>query len=205
MEASEPAAGSRGMMSLFEAAWVIARRDFIASVFSRTFILFLLAPMLLFGFAVFFGSRDRCAGSRRPAADGSRSSTDSATAAALATARERLVAGTSEQSFPILRSRRPGRACRGPGAGFARRRERRLFGGAQRHARPAGADRADQGRRLCRAPAAAARRRCAPHRRAERVPARRSPAAAIERVVTEQAAGNLAADPPRHGAGRRRP
>jgi len=36
------------MMSLFEAAWVIARRDFVASVFSRTFILFLLAPMILF-------------------------------------------------------------------------------------------------------------------------------------------------------------
>ena len=44
------------MMSLFEAAWVIARRDFVASVFSRSFILFLLAPLLLFGFALFFGT-----------------------------------------------------------------------------------------------------------------------------------------------------
>ena len=38
------------MMSLFEAAWVIARRDFIASVFRAAFILFLVAPLPLFGF-----------------------------------------------------------------------------------------------------------------------------------------------------------
>ena len=53
------------MMSLFEASFVIARRDFVASVFSRTFILFLIAPVLLFGFAAFFGtvadSQDRAA------------------------------------------------------------------------------------------------------------------------------------------------
>ena len=36
------------MMSLFEAAWVIARRDFIATVYSRSFILFLLIPFVVF-------------------------------------------------------------------------------------------------------------------------------------------------------------
>ena len=41
-------------MNLWESAWVIARRDFVASVFSRFFILFLLAPLVLFGFMIFF-------------------------------------------------------------------------------------------------------------------------------------------------------
>jgi ABC-2 type transport system permease protein len=90
------------MMSLFEASWVIARRDFIASVFSRTFILFLIAPVLLFAFAVFFGgvadSQDRAALQPTVAVVA-----DSATTDALVQSRARLVAGTSEQSFPILR------------------------------------------------------------------------------------------------------
>jgi ABC-2 type transport system permease protein len=94
------------MMSLFEAAWVIARRDFVASVFSKTFILFLLAPMILFAFAAFFGtvadSQDRAALQPTVAVVA-----DSATTAALAQSRARLVAGTSEQSFPILRAVAP--------------------------------------------------------------------------------------------------
>jgi ABC-2 type transport system permease protein len=40
------------MTGVLEAAWVIARRDFVATVFSRSFILFLLAPMLALGFGV---------------------------------------------------------------------------------------------------------------------------------------------------------
>ena len=94
------------MMNVFEAAWVIARRDFVASVFSRTFILFLMAPMILFGFAFFFGSmadaQDQIAAQPTVAVV-----TDSATAEALAQARRRLVAATSEQSFPILRNVAP--------------------------------------------------------------------------------------------------
>jgi ABC-2 type transport system permease protein len=35
------------MMSKLQAAWVIARRDFTATVYSRTFFLFLLAPVLI--------------------------------------------------------------------------------------------------------------------------------------------------------------
>ena len=41
------------MMGLFESAWVIARRDFVATVYSRSFILFLLAPLVLFVFVLF--------------------------------------------------------------------------------------------------------------------------------------------------------
>jgi ABC-2 type transport system permease protein len=94
------------MMSLFEACWVIARRDFIASVFSKTFILFLIAPMILFGFAAYFGnvadSQDRAALQPTVAVVA-----DSATTDALTQSRARLVAGTSEQSFPILRAIAP--------------------------------------------------------------------------------------------------
>lgn len=89
-------------MNLFESAWVIARRDFVASVFSRFFILFLLAPVLLFGFMIFFSlstdAQDRQASQPVVAVV-----TDSATYDALNRTRDRLVATTSEQSFPILR------------------------------------------------------------------------------------------------------
>jgi ABC-2 type transport system permease protein len=94
------------MMSLLESAWVIARRDFVASVFSRTFILFLLAPMILFAFAFFFGTmadkQNEAAAQPTVAVV-----TDTATAEALAETRRRLVAATTEQSFPILRNVAP--------------------------------------------------------------------------------------------------
>jgi ABC-2 type transport system permease protein len=89
-------------MNLWESAWVIARRDFVASVFSRFFILFLLAPLVLFGFMIFFSmttdAQDRAASQPVVAVV-----TDSATSDALNQTRARLVTGTSEQSFPILR------------------------------------------------------------------------------------------------------
>ena len=43
------------MSNVFDAAWVIARRDFIATVWSRTFLLFLLAPIIAIGFGVMIG------------------------------------------------------------------------------------------------------------------------------------------------------
>ena len=90
-------------MSLWEAAWVIARRDFVAQVFSRTFILFLLAPMLLFAFAFSVGNMadnaERLANQPAIALI-----TDGETATALIAARRRLAAGTSEFSFPIVRA-----------------------------------------------------------------------------------------------------
>jgi ABC-2 type transport system permease protein len=89
-------------MNLWESAWVIARRDFVASVFSRFFILFLLAPVVLFGFSIFFSlstdAQERAASQPVVAVV-----TDTATSTALNQTRARLVASTSEQSFPILR------------------------------------------------------------------------------------------------------
>jgi ABC-2 type transport system permease protein len=89
-------------MSLFDSIWVIARRDFIALVFSRFFIIFLLAPLLLFAFSIFFSmatrSQDRAATQPVVAMI-----VDSTTADALTRTRERLATSTSEQTFPILR------------------------------------------------------------------------------------------------------
>jgi ABC-2 type transport system permease protein len=94
------------MMSLIEAAWVIARRDFVASVFSKTFILFLIAPIVLVGFAFFVASmtnaQDLAAAQPTVAVV-----TDSAVADALGEARQRLVTATSEETFPVLRNVAP--------------------------------------------------------------------------------------------------
>jgi ABC-2 type transport system permease protein len=43
------------MMSTLQASWVIARRDFMATVMSRAFVLFLLFPVLMIGLAGGFG------------------------------------------------------------------------------------------------------------------------------------------------------
>ncbi len=94
------------MMSVFEAAWVIARRDFIAQVFSRSFILFLVAPLVLLVFSLFAGNMAERAGrgANQPVAA---LVTDSGTAEALEAARARLARGTSEFTFPIFRVVQP--------------------------------------------------------------------------------------------------
>jgi ABC-2 type transport system permease protein len=88
--------------NFFEAAWVIARRDFMATVYSRAFIIFMLAPVLLMAISIFasqaMGRADR---------EAQRSSvallTDGPTAQALQKARAELAAGTSEFAFPVVR------------------------------------------------------------------------------------------------------
>ena len=177
------------MMSLLEASWVIARRDFIASVFSRTFILFLIAPMLLFAFAAFFGSvtdsQERAALQPTVAVIA-----DSATADALVQSRIRLVAGTSEMSFPILRIVAPAEhpavqaqaLLADQSGGYSA-----VVGGTLDHPVLTGPTKADGyvANRLQLLIDDA--RRTAALRAANAAPA----AIPIERVVTEQAAGNL--------------
>ncbi len=91
------------MMSLFEAAWVIARRDFVATVYSRSFILFLLVPLIVAGaaFAVGRMTEENDLTASQPVVG---VIADSATVEALAEARQRLVAGTDERAFPVLRA-----------------------------------------------------------------------------------------------------
>jgi ABC-2 type transport system permease protein len=89
-------------LSVIDSAWVIARRDFLALVFSRFFIIFLLAPLLLFGFSIFFSMATR-AQDRAAAQPVVAMIVDGSTADALAQTRQRLAANTSEQTFPTLR------------------------------------------------------------------------------------------------------
>ncbi|HEX8525349.1 ABC transporter permease [Allosphingosinicella sp.] len=90
------------MSGLFNSAMVIARRDFIATVWSRSYIIFLLAPLMVLGFSLLVGvtagRADREAS--RPAVA---VAADQATVDALTQARARLVAGTSDMAFPLLR------------------------------------------------------------------------------------------------------
>jgi len=44
------------MMNLFRAAFVIGRRDFTATVYSRTFLLFLMGPLFIIGISFLFGA-----------------------------------------------------------------------------------------------------------------------------------------------------
>ena len=44
------------MMSFLQSVWVIARRDFVATVWSRTFLFFLLGPLVIIGFSLAFGT-----------------------------------------------------------------------------------------------------------------------------------------------------
>lgn len=90
------------MSNMFRAAKVIARRDFVATVWSRSYIIFLLAPLLIFGFSALVGLT-----AGRAEQDASRPTvaviTDTATADALDRARARLAPGTAERIFPELR------------------------------------------------------------------------------------------------------
>lgn len=44
------------MMGFLHSAWVIGRRDFVATVWSRTFLFFLFGPLLIIGMSFLFGS-----------------------------------------------------------------------------------------------------------------------------------------------------
>ena len=177
------------MMGLFEAAWVIARRDFVASVFSRFFVLFLLAPLLLIGFMGFFiyatEAQDRAATQPVVAVVA-----DSATTSALNESRARLVAGTSDQAFPILRNVAPAehvgvqaqRLLTDEEGGYSA-----VLSGTLQRPVLTGPLKVDEfvGRRLQLVVDEA--RRSAALERAGASP----PAMALERVVTAQAVGNL--------------
>ncbi len=94
------------MTNLFEAAWVIARRDFVATVYSRSFILFLLVPLVIFGAAFFAGraaNLNEAAGGRPAVA----LIADSQTVSAIREARDRLALGSSERFFPRLEAVAP--------------------------------------------------------------------------------------------------
>jgi ABC-2 type transport system permease protein len=175
------------MMSVFEAALVIARRDFVATVYSRSFVLFLAIPLVMFG-AIVVSSQlvDERIASRPNVAVVA----DSQTSGALLAARARLVDATSEFAFPLLSAVEPAENVavqaghlladdeRGYSAVFSGTLERPVLTGPIKVEEFVGRRMGliiDDARRVAALEAAG-----------------RSPATAqVERVITEQAAGNL--------------
>jgi ABC-2 type transport system permease protein len=95
------------MMGFFHSAYVIARRDFVATVWSRTFLFFLMGPLLIIGLSFLFGSM-----SGRMARQDVHATVavvaQEADFAALSAARERLNPGFGERALPTLVREPPG-------------------------------------------------------------------------------------------------
>ena len=177
------------MMSVFEAAWVIARRDFIATVYSRSFILFLVVPLVIFGAALAVSlaadENDRAASQPTVALVA-----DSDTVRALTETRERLAGGSAEEVFPRMRAVAPaenvgvqaGRLLADEQAGYSA-----VFAGTIDRPVLIGPGKVDQsvGRRMQLIVDEA--RRTAALNRSGIAPA----STPLHRVVTAQAAGNL--------------
>lgn len=89
------------MMSLFDAALVIARRDFVATVFSRSFILFLGVPLIVFA-AMVFASTQTDEAQRNEGQPVVALVADTNTARALEAARVRLAASLPDRVLPRL-------------------------------------------------------------------------------------------------------
>ena len=176
-------------MSVFEAAWVIARRDFIATVYSRSFILFLIVPLVMIG-AIFVVDLAQEESDRIALQPIVAVVSDSATVQALEAARERLAAGTSDRVLPSLRSVLPaenvsvqaGRLLADEQSGYSA-----VFSGTIDQPLLTGPRRIDDsvGRRI-QLIVDEARRDAALSEARVRVPE-----APVRRVVTAQAAGNL--------------
>lgn len=94
------------MMSLFRAAMVIARRDFVATVMSRTFFIFLLFPVVIIAFSVGMGTMSaRMADKDTHPAVGIIASPGDA--AALQAARDRLNPAFGDRGLPDFVAARP--------------------------------------------------------------------------------------------------
>jgi ABC-2 type transport system permease protein len=89
------------MSNLFEAAWVIARRDFVATVWSRTFLLFLLAPIIAIGFGAMISTMTKNA-DLQAAQPNVAVAMEEESAAAVRAAHERLAAGVGALELPEL-------------------------------------------------------------------------------------------------------
>jgi ABC-2 type transport system permease protein len=95
------------MMGFFHSAYVIARRDFVATVWSRTFLFFLLGPLLIIGLSFLFGSMSGRMARQDVHATVAVVATE-ADFAALAAARERLAPGFAARPLPTLVRETPG-------------------------------------------------------------------------------------------------
>lgn len=95
------------MMGFFHSAFVIARRDFVATVWSRTFLFFLMGPLLIIGLSFLFGSMSGRMARQDAHATVAVVATQ-ADFAPLEAARERLSPGFGERTLPTLVREEPG-------------------------------------------------------------------------------------------------
>jgi ABC-2 type transport system permease protein len=93
-----------------QSVFVIARRDFTATVYARSFILFLITPILVVGFSI--GAALVQSGNRVNDTPKVAVAADSATVQALSDARARLASLTSETAMPLLRAVDPAQDVR---------------------------------------------------------------------------------------------
>jgi ABC-2 type transport system permease protein len=96
------------MMGFFHSAFVIARRDFVATVWSRTFLFFLMGPLLIIGLSFLFGSMSGRMARQDVHATVAVVATQ-ADFAPLEAARERLNPGFGERALPTLVREEPDR------------------------------------------------------------------------------------------------
>ncbi|QPQ54871.1 ABC transporter permease [Allosphingosinicella flava] len=91
------------MNDIFRAAWIICRRDFVATVYSRTFVLFLLAPLIGIGFGYLIGETtgdaDRDISRPKVAIVAA-----AETAAAMEAAHKKLSEALGERALPVIES-----------------------------------------------------------------------------------------------------
>jgi len=185
------------MIEMLDSAWVIARRDFIASVHSRSFIFFMLTPLFVVLFSALIGFVSaRSAANEVPVVA---VTAESATTEALMEARGHLVALTSERAFPALRPISPAENVRVQARTLIADREANysaVFSGTLEQPLLSGPERIDEfvGSRMAlileQAQRSEALRLAAP---AIRLPS-------LQRDVTGEAAGNLR--DVRHGVAR---
>jgi ABC-2 type transport system permease protein len=89
------------MTGFLHAAWVIARRDFVATVWSRTFLFFLIGPLLIIGFSLAFGTVTSSM-ARKDARATVAVIADLADFRAIGAARERLDPAFGQRALPDL-------------------------------------------------------------------------------------------------------
>ncbi len=176
------------MRNVWEASLVIARRDFWATVKARSFIFFMLTPLLVVGFSILMtivGASNRDEGPRVAMV------TDSDTREALTQARIRLVALTGEREFPVLERVDPAQDVRAQARALIADEERDLsavFSGTLDRPLLSGPERIDDsfaGKRMTLIVEEAQRSRALAAGAAGFRPI------AVERDVTAGAAGNL--------------
>src|ERR1700758_106425 len=93
------------MKRLLASAWVIARRDYVATVFSRIFLLFLIGPLFPVLFGGIFGALGN--GNDGPPRPVVALVTDAPAVGALLSARARLAARLGDDALPDLAPQPP--------------------------------------------------------------------------------------------------